>query len=165
MPSLVSSQLEPPPAVPARPWTRAFYAFARRWPFLTLFLLVVASNAAGSFFNFYYNKLLIVETYLDERQKVVFEEVALPLYNLLAYPVCLGLVLYLLRPLARCRRALLAGEPVTPRGLEFCRRRLINLPFHTVYLNFLGWIPGAAFFPLLICALGGAHEAGAIWTQ
>ena len=45
------------------------------------------------------------------------------------------------------------------------RPRLINLPFHTVYLNFLGWIPGAVFFPLLICALGGTHEARAIWAQ
>src|SRR5207302_791320 len=33
------------------------------------------------------------------------------------------------------------------------------------YLNFLGWIPGAVFFPLVICALGGPHEARAIWTQ
>src|SRR5262245_41202877 len=132
MPSLVSPQLDPPPAVPAKPWTRTFYAFARRWPFLTLFLLVAASNAAGSFFNIYYNKLLIVETYLDARQKDVFEHVALPLYNLLAYPICLGLVLYLLWPLGRCRQALRADRPVTPGCLEFCRRRLINLPFHTV---------------------------------
>jgi adenylate cyclase len=164
MPSLATPQLDPNPPAPAKPWARLAYACARRWPFLTLFLLIVLSNAAGSFFNIYYNKLLIVER-LDQRQKEVFEQVALPLYNLLAYPVCLGVVLYLLRPLRRCRRALLAGQPVTQGHLEFCRRRLINMPFHTVYLNFLGWIPGAVVFPLLVCGLGSPHDSANIWGQ
>jgi adenylate cyclase len=164
MPSLAPPQVDPPPAA-ARPWSRAFHAFARRRPFLTLFLLVAASNVAGSFFNIYYNQLLIVESYLDARQKEVFASVALPLYNLLAYPIFLGVVLYLLIPLRSCRTALLAGTPPPPDRLEFCRRRLINLPFHTVYLNFMGWIPGAVFFPLLICRLGGPHESERIWGQ
>ncbi len=66
---------------------------AQRYPFLSLFGLVVLSNAAGSFFN-------------------------------AAYPLCLGLLVWLLAP------------------LWCCRQRLVNLPFHTVWLNFCGWFPG-----------------------
>jgi adenylate cyclase len=165
MPSLMPPQPDADSRGPARPWSRRVYVFFRRWPFLSLFLIVVASNAAGSFFNITYNKLLIVEGVLDPMQKDAFEHVALPLYNLLAYPICLAIVLYLLLPLRRCRSALLAGEPVSPASLEFCRRRLINLPLLAVYLNFFGWIPGAVFFPLLVCGVGGAEKMGLIWTQ
>jgi adenylate cyclase len=165
MQPLMSPQLDGNPPGPGKPWARRVYAFFRRWPFLSLFLIVVASNAAGSFFNISYNKLLVVDRVLDERQRAVFENVALPSYNLLAYPICLGIVVFLLRPLRRCRRALLAGDPVAPGYLEFCRRRLINLPVLALFLNFFGWIPGAVFFPLLVCGLGGPHAMGKIWEQ
>src|SRR5262249_26728138 len=159
MSSPVAPQLDPPPPRPRR---RPLHALARRWPFAALFLVIVASNAAGSFFNIYYNKVLIVDR-LKPPQQDVFEHLALPLYNALAYPICLGLVVSLVWPLARCRRALLASQTVSRAYLEFCRRRLINLPFHTVYLNFLGWIPGAVFFPLMICWYGGGQDAHLIW--
>jgi adenylate cyclase len=34
-----------------------------------------------------------------------------------------------------------------------------------VYLNFLGWMPGAVFFPLVICWQGGPDNADRIWQQ
>ncbi len=165
MPSLVSPQADAAPPDPAPPWARPLYACARRCPFLSLFLLVILSNAAGSVFNILYNHQLIVGRYLDDAQRAAFSGVALPLYNLLAYPICLSVMLSLVWPLLRCRRELLAGATVPPGRLEACRRRLINLTFWTVLVNFLGWIPGAVFFPLLICWRGGDHNAAAVWGQ
>src|SRR3989442_1292729 len=77
-----------------------FDTFARRFPFVGLFLAILVSNLAGSFFNFFYNKLLIVEA-LTERQSAAFWSVAAPLYNLIAYPLCFSVLLYLLWPMIR----------------------------------------------------------------
>jgi adenylate cyclase len=140
-------------------------AAAYRWPFLCFFLLAVASNAAGSLFNIAYNYSLIVQYHLTEpQQKAAWEKVSVG-YNLVAYPVCLGAVLYLLVPLSRCRRDLRAGREVKPARLEKCRRTLVNLPFFQVWINFLGWLPGAVAFPLGICILGGWENGFAIWRH
>jgi adenylate cyclase len=175
--------LMPPPATtssnsattdPRRRWAlslltrvgRSFqglYAIFRRWPFASFFGIVIISNAFGSYFNIQYNHHLIIARLLDSAQARVFYQVALPVYNGIAYPLCLGLVLYLLWPLMRCRRALLTGREVTPAELERCRQRLVNMPFHAVWINLLGWLPGMLFFPLVILWLGGTSAAGDIW--
>ncbi len=150
---------------PSIPRARGLFAFARRRPFLCFFLLILASNLAGSFFNITYNQQLIVARYLDQSQKEVFQWVALPAYNLLAYPIPVAVGIWLVRPLRACRRRLLAGEGVEPGQLERCRQRLINMPFHAMWLTVLGWLPGAVFFPLVICGLGGTNQAGRIWVD
>ena len=102
---------------------------------------------------------------MDAAQQAVFGSVAIPVYNCIAYPVGIALTIYLLLPVARCRRRLLAGEAVPPKELERSRRRLVNVPFYQVGINFLGWLPGAVVFPLVICWLGGGHNAEWIWIQ
>src|SRR5437763_1006891 len=100
---LLSPHLYPHDAAPAaarRGWWRPT-VFAQRWPFLSLFLVIVFSNGSGSLFNTAYNNYLTVQ-YLDEGQREAFWKQVVPLYNVLAYPLCLGYVLYLLLPLARC---------------------------------------------------------------
>lgn len=139
--------------------------FARRQPFIYWFLLVVFSNLAGSVFNIVYNLELIVNRLMDERQQAVFHNIALPFYNVVAYPVCLGLMIILIFPLARCWWAMRRGQAIPSANLEFCRRRLVNFPFIQVILNLLGWLPGAIFFPAVVCGLGGSHEAGEIWKR
>jgi adenylate cyclase len=142
-----------------------FQRLARRRPFLCLFGLVMVSNAAGSVFSFFYNTHLIVDRYLDTTQKAVFWDWASPIYNFVAYPTCLGLMYFLLRPLMVCRCALREGRAIPAARLEKCRRRLVNLPFLQVSINFVGWLPGMVFFPWMVCGLGGSHNAGAIWGQ
>src|SRR5437763_8904703 len=137
----------------------SWHALARRWPFVMLLVALFGSNIAGSLFNVFYNWVLIVEGVLNGPQKAAFRSVALPLYNLLAYPCCLALTLYLIWPLMTCRRRLASGAAVSPGEMERCRRRLVNLPFHQVWVNALDLIPGIVFFPLVICALGGDDNA------
>jgi adenylate cyclase len=140
-------------------------ALCRRYPFLFFFLLLALSNAFGSFFSIVYNKTLIVHRLMDEAQQKAFDGAAVPLYNAVAYPVCFGLMIYLVWPLRRCLRDLRAGREVSPPRLERCRLRLLNLPTWVVFLNGLGWAPGAVAFPLVVCQLGGGHAAAAIWLQ
>lgn len=160
--------VSPATADPSPPWRSRrrvpFDRFAHRHPFIYWFLLVVLSNAAASFFNIEYNHALIVRRLMDERQQAVFWDAAL-IYNLLAYPLFLGLMLYLIAPLAGCRRRLLKRETIADEHLDFCRRRIVNFPFIQVVLNLLGWLPGAVFFPAVVCWLGGANEAGEIWKR
>jgi adenylate cyclase len=139
--------------------------FVSRQPFLSLFVVIFASNALGSFFNIRYNNDLIVAHHLTMAQKQVFYRVALPLYNAVAYPVGISLTIYLLWPLARFRNRLRAGQQVSSAALELCRMRLINLPFLQVCINMLGWLPGAVVFPLLITTLGGMEKVETIWLQ
>src|SRR5438093_829938 len=107
----------------------ADHGLLRRHPLVAFFLLAVLSNAAGSVFSILYNDWLIVRHYLADhpRQVAAFWQTVW-VYNLVAYPVCLAMVVRLLLPLARCRRRLCGGEPVAPGQLARCQRRLINLP-------------------------------------
>ena len=146
-------------------WSRRFDAAVQRWPFVAVFLVIFASNIVGSVFNIDYNRQLIVERLMDAGQQHVFSNIAFPVYNALAYTLGIGLTLWLLVPLSRCRTKLRAGMTLPPAKLEAARKRLVNLPFYQVCINFLGWLPGAIFFPLLICGLGSSHEAALIWLQ
>src|SRR5262245_29867976 len=144
------------PPAPGPRGLRELAAPWRRWPFVTFFLLAVVSNVFGSLFNIFYNRYLIVEIHLSPAQKDAWDWVLIA-YNVVAYPLCLGLMTYLLWLPSRCLRDLRGGRPVAPGRLEECRRRVVNLPFYQVCVNFLGWVPGAVVFPLAIC-LGGSWD-------
>ncbi len=137
----------------------------RRHPFFWLIVLVILSNLAGSLFSFFYNDELIVKRLMNEAQRDAFWHVASPWYNAVVYPLALGVSVYLLWPLMACRRSLRAGVEIPPADMERCRRRLVNLPFYQVCVNFLGWIPGAVFFPWIVIKHGGDAHAGDIWMQ
>src|SRR5207249_4852539 len=116
-----------PSAAPS-PRRKVFlYRLAQRHPFVYWFLLVVLSNAAASFFSFEYNLELIVGRLMDEGQQAVFWEAAF-FYNIIAYPLCLGLMLVLIAPLMRCWRRLQRGDGMPAADLAYCRRRVVNFP-------------------------------------
>ncbi len=165
MPMLSPTRSQPDSVAYERPPRSSVVSkLARRAPFISLFGICLLSNAAGSIFNFAYNEGLIIRN-LDAAQTRAFWFVVSPIYNIIAYPIGLGATILLFLPLARCLRRLRAGESCPPEILTACRRRLINLPFYGVLINSLCWIPGAVFFPALVCWLGGDHMADFIWSQ
>src|SRR5215217_112582 len=90
----------PPAQDPVRPrrWLgpRAWWhRFAVRHPFFAFFVVLLGSNATGSVFNVGYNSLVVARFMDPDDQKWAFETVAIPLYNLIAYPLCLGIMLAL----------------------------------------------------------------------
>lgn len=138
--------------------------FVHRHAVIGLFLIALFSNAAASVFNILYNDLLIARYYLDAPQHAAFWKMV-SFYNFVAYPICLGIVIALLRPLATARRLMAVGAPLTPSLLHRCQRLLINLPFYQVCLNFAGWMVGIVAFPLGIGLLGGWNGIGGIAGQ
>ena len=54
---------------------------------------------------------------------------------------------------------------MTPELKHAAQRRLINLPWYQLLGNFLLWMPGGIFFPLMICMLGGTEDASGIAIQ
>lgn len=152
-----------PPRFFLRAW---FDAFARRFPFVGLVVAILASNLAGTFFSFFYNTLMIIEQpSTTDSQRAAFWDVAGPLYNVIVYPVCIAIFLYVIWPLMRCLRMLRRGDAIDPAFLQFCQRRLINLPVVQLVVNSLGVAPGAVFFPWIVTTYGGTDEAGRIWGQ
>ncbi len=151
---------------PSRFFLHAWFdAFALRFPFPALVVVIIGSNLAGSFFNFFYNTQLIVDRLFDAQQKAVFWGLAAPIYNLVAYPLFLALLFYLFSPMMRCLARLRRGETVEPEYLQYCQRRLVNFPRIQLALNPCAWLPGAIFFPWMICTFGSSNEAGKIWAH
>lgn len=151
-------------AAPRGLW-RLIHVFARKHPYVTLFFIIIGSNLFGSLFNISYNLGLIVERLLDEAQKAVFKNHALPIYNLVAYPLGLVIAVCVLLPLVRCRRLMRANQEVPAKLLETARRRLLNLPVFLILIDLLLWLPGIVFFPVMICTLGSTHEFFAVWSE
>lgn len=149
------------PRIFVRAW---FDQIARRFPFVGLVFAILASNLAGSFFSFFYNTLLIVKE-MTEAQQRAFWDVAAPLYNLLAYPLCFSILFYLIWPLWKCLHQMRRREPVEPAFLLRCQRRLINMPIVQLRVNFLAYAPGAAFFPWIVTTFGEDDNASKIWGQ
>ena len=140
-------------------------AIPRRFPFVGLVGAALLSNLAGSFFNFFYNTLFIVDQLPREEQKAAFWNLAGPIYNGVVYPLGFSFLVWLLWPVMRCLRMLRRGTPVEPAFLQFCQRRLVNLPLVQLCVNALAVAPGAVFFPWIVTTFGGPENAGLIWTQ
>ena len=156
----------PPDGGPSRgSWIPRAKTFAANHPSAALLLIVIFSNLMGSWFNIAYNERLVVRNQLTDAQRDVFWRVMVPVYNAVAYPIALGVVLLLMTRVAGCLRKLRAGEAPSAAEMEICRRRITRLPSYQVCLNLLAWLPGAVIFPLGICVLGGWDNAGYIWLQ
>jgi adenylate cyclase len=137
--------------VPFAWWSR----LAHRHPFIAFYLVIIWPNALWSVANLVYNDKLIVESYCTVEQKDVFWHLAVPLYS--SVPWVLGMVFstWLMWPLFTFFRAL-KGKTEMARPLrEAAERRLVNLPWYQLWCNFLLWMPGGFFFPLVICTVGG----------
>jgi adenylate cyclase len=82
-----------------------------------------------------------------------------------AYPLGFGIMLILIRPLIVCSGMLRRGDAIDPAFLQFCQRRLINLPIAQLIINPVAVFPGAFFFPWVVTTFGDSYEAGRIWWQ
>lgn len=131
-------------------------------PFVCLFGLACLFAGISSLWDIQFTEGFFLRS-LNRAQQTAFESWALPLYNGVAYPVCLALGAVLVWPLFRCLRDLRAGKPVDPKRMVDCRRKVLCLPARAVGLVILGWLPLPILFPVAI-GLGGDWQHGqAIW--
>jgi adenylate cyclase len=150
-------------------WWRLPFAWwsrlAHRHPLVALFLVIIWPNALWSVANLFYNDQLIVERYGNESQKKVFWDLGVPVYTGLTWIFGMAICAWLTRPLYAYFRALKGAAALTPEVKQAAQRRLVNLPRYQMVCNFLLWMPGGFYFPLMICTLGDSDHAWKIVIQ
>ncbi|MEM7233900.1 MAG: adenylate/guanylate cyclase domain-containing protein, partial [Planctomycetota bacterium] len=92
----------------------------------------------ASIFNIWYN-LQQIRPLLSGGQLERFVQ-ATTFYNVLAYPVGVGLWFWIVFSLRRPFRSLVEGAEISERDLGCSRARAINLPWHFSLLCLLGWL-------------------------
>ncbi|HMF10734.1 MAG TPA: serine/threonine-protein kinase [Gemmataceae bacterium] len=144
---------------------------ALRRPFLWLAVLALVPQAIGSFVNISYNALNVADS-LRPDQQAAFARLVIG-YNLVVYPACLAILLWLVVPVLRAWRRLRCPSPPTalPRNgregrvrseppvddiqVSTARRRALSWPAWSVGLACAGWLPGGLVFTLGIHLLAG----------
>jgi serine/threonine protein kinase len=119
-----------------------------RHPITALVLGGVLPQFVGSALQISYNAIRIVGT-LTPAQVQLFPMIVI-VYNLVAYPACLGWLLMRLLRVVRVWRALRRNEPVIDVEVDEARRRALRLPRDTAVVAAIGWFPGAIIFPLAL---------------
>jgi eukaryotic-like serine/threonine-protein kinase len=128
-----------------------------RYPGLMITALALLPHIAGSIVNITYNTLSIVGS-LTPAQETAFGHVLLG-YNLLVYPVLVGLWCRTIVPVFRLRHKLSGPDPVDPQEVARLRRQCLTLPGLLIVLSCVGWLPGGLLFPLGIDLLAGPVSA------
>src|SRR5262249_7382621 len=85
---------------------------------------------------------------LAPAQKTLFERLVL-VYNLVAYPVCLLLLYYVVARVVRAWHRLVR-EPLPEAEIARARSWALALPLWAVGLSCAGWLPGAVLFPVRV---------------
>jgi class 3 adenylate cyclase len=141
-------------------WSR----LAGRRPIISFFIVIIWPNALWSVANLVYNAKLIVSHLGNTDQQQAFW-LAVPLYSGLSWIVGLAACAWLVWPVYTYLRAEEGKREMTAALRQRAERRLVNLPVYQLVVNFLLWMPGGAFFPLMIALLGGTEEIGGIAVQ
>jgi serine/threonine protein kinase len=127
---------------PAGPLTRAL----QRWPLLLGCLFGLLPHLLGSVVNVSYNALHIVGE-LTPAQQTAFQRLVLG-YNAVVYPVCVLVLVVLIRDVQRRRRRLREQGFADAADEAAARRAVLRLPSAAVLLSCVGWLPGGLLFPL-----------------
>lgn len=119
---------------------------ALKRPFLWLAILATLPHLPiGSSVNISYNAFQIVSR-LTAEQKEAFQQLIL-IYNSIVYPVCCGLLIYLMRPVYIVWKKLRQGGEISAEEIASARQRAVRWPMWVVILACVGWMPGGIFFP------------------
>ncbi len=131
---------------------------AFRHPFVWLILLAILPHLPiGSTVNIAYNAFRIVG-HLSPTQQNVFQELVVA-YNGILYPLCLGWLAYVLRPVFVVWKASRNDEAaLDAEQIDAARQRTTRWPFWAVTLAGIGWLPGGIFFPLALHVRAGPVE-------
>jgi adenylate cyclase len=132
-----------------------------RHPFLVTALAPLIPHILGSAFNIWYN-MVVIDPLLraaDLRERFVHTVI---LWNVIAYPITLGLWVLLILSLRPAFHRLRHGETVEGEELDRVRRRLVNLPWYGAGISGVAWLLCIPVF-LLSLSLGGRPLAWQIY--
>ncbi|MEO5720229.1 MAG: adenylate/guanylate cyclase domain-containing protein, partial [Chthoniobacterales bacterium] len=134
----------------------------RRPALLVTALSPVIPQLLGSVFNIWYN-IVVVEPLLRDAQLMDRFVSTVIIWNVVIYPLGVGVWLWWLLPLRPTLRALQEGEPVPQKKLDHARRRLANLPWFAAALSGAAWLLGIPVFLLSLWLTGRAIGTQLVW--
>lgn len=124
--------------------------FVTAHPVAAFALAGILPHVAASVVNIAYNAVNIATRFTPERQGA-FAAVVVA-YNLIAYPLCGGIAVVLIRRVAKWLAALPRADGP---AVDDLRRRVLHLGWWAIGLGALGWFPGGLVFPLAIDLAAG----------
>lgn len=77
-------------------------------------------------------------------------------YNIVAYPLCVGIACRLAAPAFLALRAIERGRPIGAGAAAEARRAALGWPLRMVALSCVGWFPGGIIFPVALSMGAGA---------
>lgn len=119
-----------------------------------LALAAFLPHLIGSAINISYNSLQIVG-HLTAEQQARFRGLVLA-YNIVAYPLCVGIACRLAAPAFLALRAIERGRPIGAGAAAEARRAALRWPLRMVALSCVGWFPGGIIFPVALSMGAGA---------
>jgi serine/threonine protein kinase len=137
----------------AMPPAGSLTRLTQRHPFLVMAVLSLLPHLLGSLINIAYNTDRILGG-LTAAQKDAFTSLVIA-YNVLVYPICLGLCVAVVAPVFSAWRRLARGEVLADDEAAGVRRRALALPLWGMVLSAAGWLPGGVLFPLGLTWLAG----------
>jgi eukaryotic-like serine/threonine-protein kinase len=120
--------------------------FAQQHLLTALLLLALFPNVLASIINISYNG---VEIELSDLQKNLFRNLVYG-YNLIAYPVCIAIMIHLLRRFFSQWNHLATPSGLSNEEMNHLRKLVLRFSYYTIALAAFGWFPGGLIFPVLI---------------
>jgi len=110
-----------------------------RNPFLVTVLAPLIPHLLGSVFNIWYNMVIIDPLLGASGLRTRFVSTII-CWNLIVYPVAVGIWLRLILSLRPTFRRLLRDETIPAEQLDSARRRLVNLPWYGAIIAAIAWL-------------------------
>ncbi|OXR42187.1 Serine/threonine-protein kinase PknB [Nocardia cerradoensis] len=128
------------------------------WPIPILALAIAVPNLAAAWYNYYYNRTLIVGKLTPEVQQS-FHDVAQVLYPL-AIVVATLMILYTARHLLEISIGLHKGRSYPDAVLTGARIDALRLPNRVAAIAFVFWFAGGVLFPVMLNLVAGGVARG-----
>lgn len=128
------------------------------WPIPILAIAIAVPNLAAAWYNYYYNRTLIVGKLTPDVQQS-FHDVAQVLYPL-AIVVATLMILYTARHLLEISIGLHKGRSYPDAVLTEARIDALRLPNRVAAIAFVFWFAGGVLFPVMLNLVAGGVPRG-----
>ena len=133
-----------------------------RYPFLVTALAPLIPHLLGSVFNIWYNMVIIDPLLTASGLRARFVSTII-CWNLIVYPVAIGIWLRLILSLRPTFRQLLRDETIPAEQLDSARRRLVNLPWYGAIIAAIAWLLCIPVFLISLSLTGRPLGAQLFW--
>jgi hypothetical protein len=128
---------------PMQNWRRQ----ARRFPVMLVMIAAVLPNVLAAVFNYFYNRLEIIEHLQNSRQ--AFEQIQATI-NAIAFPIGIFFVFWFTRPVAAAVRRAGGSDLPSADALPHLRRNCLRLGHLAAGISLALWLVAAPAYPVAL---------------